>query len=55
MVRLRMKPHNINALRASTRILRVSLPMALFAKGFSQSEIARRVGIGRTSVRRLLM
>jgi putative DNA-invertase from lambdoid prophage Rac len=28
---------------------------ALFAKGFSRSEIARRVGIGRTSVRRLLM
>jgi putative DNA-invertase from lambdoid prophage Rac len=27
---------------------------ALFAKGLSQSEIARRVGIGRTSVRRLL-
>ena len=26
----------------------------LFAKGFSRSEIARRVGIGRTSVRRLL-
>jgi putative DNA-invertase from lambdoid prophage Rac len=28
---------------------------AWFAKGFSRSEIARRVGIGRTSVRRLLM
>ena len=27
---------------------------ALFAQGLSQSEIARRVGIGRTSVRRLL-
>jgi putative DNA-invertase from lambdoid prophage Rac len=28
---------------------------ALFAKGFSRSDMARRVGIGRTSVRRLLM
>jgi len=27
---------------------------ALFAQGLSQSESARRVGIGRTSVRRLL-
>jgi DNA invertase Pin-like site-specific DNA recombinase len=27
---------------------------ALFAQGLSQSEIARRMGIGRTSVRRLL-
>ncbi|HEX9271452.1 MAG TPA: helix-turn-helix domain-containing protein [Candidatus Binatia bacterium] len=26
----------------------------LFAKGLSKAEIARRVGIGRTSVRRLL-
>jgi hypothetical protein len=43
MGRLRMKPHNINALCASARILPVSLPMATYQESLGDMESATRL------------
>lgn len=48
--RLQGKPHG----RPKSAVLKQKQVKRLFAKGLSKSEIARRLGIGRTSVRRIL-